>query len=431
MVSNCDPVVIVGASLGGLRTAEALRKSGYTGPIEVIGEEPHLPYNRPPLSKEALATQIDASALAFAQRESTADVLWHLGRRAVAVDVAGMTVTDDSGTSHPYSALVVATGLRPRQLDVEVVGGLGEVGRIGGVHVLRTLDDALALRANLVDGAKVVILGSGFIGCEVAATANKLGCDVTVVSSSRLPLERVLGADFAREIQRRHEANGVKFIFNTDVAEVATAASGDGLGAESQVSSLTLRGGERLACDVLVVAIGSIANTEFLRDTMIDISDGVLTNSAMQALDARGQVVARVYAVGDVARFANPLFDDVARRVEHWNIPSETAKRAAKAIVAWFADEAEIRGVAPSFSQADVVAETFAPLPSFWSDQFDMNILGFGSLGLADEVKLIEGELGGDFIFGYFKAGRFVGVAGVGMKARIQSYRPQFVVPSA
>ena len=413
-----SPVVIIGASLGGLRTAEALRRSGYLGPIEVIGEEPHAPYNRPPLSKEALATQIDASALAFAQREATADVVWHLGRRAVSVDVAGMTVTDDSGASHPYSALVVATGLRPRQLDAEVVGGLGEVGRVGGVHVLRTLDDALALRANLVAGAKVVILGSGFIGCEVAATANKLGCDVTVVSSSRLPLERVLGADFAREIQRRHEAHGVKFIFNTGAAEVETVAAGAG----SRASSLTLRGGEKLACDVLVVAIGSIANTEFLHNTPIDISDGVLTNLAMQALDGSGHVVPGVYAVGDVARFANPLFDDVARRVEHWNIPSETARRAAKVIAAGFAE-----GAIPS--QADVVAETFAPLPSFWSDQFDMNILGFGSPALADEIKLLEGDLIGDFIFGYYQAGRLIGVAGIGMKARIQSYRAQVATP--
>ena len=405
-----SPVVIIGASLGGLRTAEALRKSGYTGPIEVIGEEPHLPYNRPPLSKEALATEIDASTLAFAQREATADVVWRLGRRAVAVDVASKLVVDDTGDSHHYSALVVATGLRPRPLDFTA--------GTSGVHVLRTLDDALALRADLVAGAKVVILGSGFIGCEVAATANKLGCDVTVVSSSRLPLERVLGADFAREIQRRHETHGVKFIFNTDVAEVVTVAAGAG----SRASSLTLRGGEKLACDVLVVAIGSIANTEFLQNTPIDISDGVFTNSAMQALDARGHVVPGVYAVGDVARFANPLFDDVARRVEHWNIPSETARRAAKVIAAGFAEGA-------TSSQADVVAETFAPLPSFWSDQFDMNILGFGSPALADEIKLLEGELGGDFIFGYYKENRLVGVAGIGMKARIQSYRGQVATP--
>lgn len=408
-----DPVLIVGASLGGLRVAEALRRSGYLGPIEVIGEEPHPPYNRPPLSKEALATQIDAPALAFAQRESTADVVWHLGRRAVSLDVASKRVVDDSGEAHAYAALVVATGLRPKKL--EAAAGLR------GVHVLRTLDDAIALRGDLVPCAKVVILGSGFIGCEVAATARKLGCSVTVVSSSARPLERVLGADFAGKIQRRHEAQGVKFIFNSDITEVA---------GESAVGRLTLRDGQSIECDVLVVAIGSIANTEWLANSPIDITDGVLTNSAMQALDQAGLPVPSVFAVGDVARFANPLFDDVARRVEHWNIPSETAKRAAKVIAAGFADRgAEVAGSSVGSVETQFIAERFAPLPSFWSDQFDMNILGFGNPSLGDEARLLEGDLGGDFIFGYYTGDRLVGVAGIGMKSRIQSYRTQFVVP--
>ncbi|MEO0025120.1 MAG: hypothetical protein RL196_1561 [Actinomycetota bacterium] len=361
--------------------------------------------------RRALATQIDASNLAFPRRESTSDVNWQLGRRAVSLDVNLKQVVDDSGEAHAYSALVIATGLRPKQLDI--ARGLR------GVHVLRTLDDAVALRGDLTPGAKVVILGSGFIGCEVAATANKLECSVTVVSSSRQPLERVLGADFAGEIQRRHEAHGVRFVFETDIADVSTAGSGK----SSSINGLTLRNGERLECEVLVVAIGSIANTDWLADSQIDITDGVLTNNAMQALDAAGQVVADVYAIGDVARFANPLFDDVARRVEHWNIPSETAKRAAKVIAAGLANDGALTGT--------VAAETFAPLPSFWSDPFEMNILGFGSPARADEAKLLEGELSGDFIFGYYKQGRLVGVAGIGMKGRIQSYRTQFVLPEA
>jgi len=408
---HLDPVVIVGASLGGLRAAEALRRSGYLGAIKIIGEEPHPPYNRPPLSKEALATQIDGSALAFPLRESVADVNWLLGRRAVSLDVNLKQVIDDSGEVHSFSALVVATGLRPKQLEI-AKSDLTETA-LGGVHVLRTLDDAISLRGSLLPGANVVIVGSGFIGCEVAATASKLGCSVTVVSSSARPLERVLGGEFAGEIQRRHEGQGVKFIFNSDVTEVAGDAG---------VSRLSLRGGERLDCDALVVAIGSVANTDWLANSPVDIADGVLTNSAMQALDLNGRVVKDVYAVGDVARFSNPLFDEVARRVEHWNIPTETAKRAAKVIAAGFADGAELE---------NVLSEQFAPLPSFWSDQFDMNILGFGNPALADEVRLLEGDVASEFILGYYQARRLVGIAGLGMKSRIQSYRGHFAVPAS
>ena len=416
---NSNPVVIVGASLGGLRTAEALRRFGYLGAIEIIGEEKHPPYNRPPLSKEALATEVKVESLTFAQRDSTADVTWHLGRRAVSADVENKIVVDDAGVEHRYSALVIATGLRPKTLEIAKTN-INETG-LGGVHLLRTLDDALALRANLVAGARVVIVGSGFIGCEVAATATKLGCNVTVIGKSGAPLATVLGPEFGAEIQRRHELNGVKFIRNVDDLELL---SEERLGGQ-RVAGVKLGSGVRLECDVLVVAIGSVANTEWLQSTAIDTTDGVLTNSAMQALDLNGRVVANVYAVGDVARFSNPLFDNVARRVEHWNIPTETAKRAAKVIASGLAESAAAEGA----YAAAVIAETFAPLPSFWSDQFDMNILGFGTPSLADDVRLIEGDVASDFIFGYYKIGRLVAVAGLGMKSRIQSYRGHFAVP--
>ena len=164
------PVVIVGGSLAGLRSAEGLRKAGYLGPIKVIGNEPYLPYNRPPLSKDLLGGTGEIEEIYFPIKESVADIEWVLGQAATSLDTTTQKVTDLSGTNHPYSALVIATGLRPKPLPVDANG-------ISGVHALRTFDDAVALRKQLLPGVKVLILGAGFIGCEVAATAIKAGCN--------------------------------------------------------------------------------------------------------------------------------------------------------------------------------------------------------------------------------------------------------------
>jgi NADPH-dependent 2,4-dienoyl-CoA reductase/sulfur reductase-like enzyme len=394
------PVVIVGASMGGLRAAEALRRFGYLGPITAIGDEPYSPYNRPPLSKEVLANEVSHEAVAFAQRPATADVNWVLGTRAESADLEHRTVTDSNGQVHPYSALIIATGLRPKRLQVSN-------SELVGRHAVRTLDDAIALRAALETGARVVILGAGFIGCEVAATARKLGCDVTVVAPGVHPIVRPLGVELARELQRRHEAEGVRFKMKTAITDL--------LG-EGKVTAVLLDSGEELACDVFVEAIGSDTNTEWLEGTGLDLSDGVLTDNAMRALRVDGSACEDVFAIGDVARFANPMFDDVARRVEHWNIPTDTAKRVGQVLAAQL-NAAENR--------PEVLDETFAPVPSFWSDQFEMHILAFGLLALADEVKLIHGEIEGDCVFGYYREGQMVGVCGIGMRSTVQGYRAQ------
>lgn len=392
------PVVIVGASMGGLRAAEALRRFGYLGPITAIGDEPYAPYNRPPLSKEVLANEVSHEAVAFAQRPATEDVNWVLGTRAVAADLEHRTVTDSNGQVHPYSALIIATGLRPKRLQVNN-------SELSGRHAVRTLDDAIALRAALVPGARVVILGAGFIGCEVAATARKLGCAVTVVAPGVHPIIRPLGLELSREIQRRHEAEGVRFKMKTAVSDLI---------GEGAVSAVLLDTGEELSCDVFIEAIGSDTNTEWLEGTTLDLSDGVLTDNAMRAAKTDGSVYEEVFAIGDVARFANPMFDEVARRVEHWNIPTDTAKRVGQVLAAKL-NEGE--------NWPEVLNEKFAPTPSFWSDQFEMHILAFGLLALADEVKLIHGEIDGECVFGYYRAGDMVGVCGIGMRSTVQGYR--------
>jgi len=397
------PVVIVGASMGGLRAAEALRRFGYAGPITAIGDEPYAPYNRPPLSKEVLANEVSHEAVAFLQRVATEDVNWVLRTRVASADLEHETVTDVNGVVYPYSALIIATGLRPRRLQVAN-------GQLAGRHAVRTLDDAIALRAELVPGARVVILGAGFIGCEIAATARKLGCEVTVVAPGVHPIIRPLGVELAKELQRRHEAQGVKFQVKSNIADLI---------GEARVEGVVLDDGTRIECDLLVEAIGSHENTEWLEGNDLDLSTGVLTDNALRAVRADGSAWSNVFAIGDVARFANPVFDDVPRRVEHWNIPTDSAKRVGQVL-------------APMLTGADtypsVLLEPFAPIPSFWSDQYEMHILAYGLLGLANEVELLEGQIDGDCVLGYYRNGKMVGVCGIGLRTVVQSYRKEFIL---
>jgi NADPH-dependent 2,4-dienoyl-CoA reductase/sulfur reductase-like enzyme len=394
------PVVIVGGSLAGLRSAEGIRKAGYSGPIKVIGNEPYLPYNRPPLSKELLSGSGEIDEIYFPIKESVADIEWVLGQAATSLDTKEQKVTDLSGASHSYSALVIATGLRPKPLPVDSNG-------ISGVHVLRTFDDALALRKQLLPGVKVVILGAGFIGCEVAATAIKAGCKVKVVARGHEPMEEALGKTLAKEVKRRHELKGVEFV---------KGASVFGLIGDGHVQRIILDSGVIYDADLVVVAIGSLPNTEWLEGSGIDVSNGVLVDGGLRALSSDGAVIENVFAVGDVARYVNPLFDEVPRRVEHWNLPTETGKRAGQILGKQLNGE----------SVADMLAEPFAPLPSFWSDQYDMHILAFGMTYLADRSELVAGELSGECVLEYFRNDKLVGVCGIGMRPTIQSYRTKF-----
>lgn len=396
------PVVIVGASLAGLRCAEALRRNKYLGPIKIIGDEPHLPYNRPPLSKDLLSSDTGIDEVLFPLKDSISDVDWVLQTAVSSVDTKAQVVTDLSGTKHPYSYLVIATGLRPKPLPVDSNG-------ISGVHALRKIDDAISLRGSLFAGARVLILGSGFIGCEVAATAIKKGCEVRVVSRYHEPIEHALGKTLSSEVKKRHIEKGVKFV---------SGASVFGLIGDGALERVILDSGVIYDADVLVVAIGSLPNTEWLSGSGIDITDGVLVDSTMRAIDESGNALPNVFAIGDVARYPNALFDQIPRRVEHWNLPSETAKRAAEVIVA------DHEGG----SLDEVVAKTFAPLPSFWSDQYEMNILSFGMTYLADDSKLVAGEISGDCVFEYYRQGELVGVCGIGMRPLVQSYRTKFEI---
>jgi 3-phenylpropionate/trans-cinnamate dioxygenase ferredoxin reductase subunit len=399
------PVIIVGASMGGLRTAEALRRAGYTGPVTVIGEEPYAPYNRPPLSKDVLSTGVSHDAVAFPARAATADVRWMLGSRVVSTDLVARTVTTDDGREHPWGALVIATGLRSRRLELP---------RITGRHCVRTLDDAMALRDELVPGARVVVVGAGFIGCEVAATARKLGCEVTIVAPGAEPLIRPLGALVGAELRRRHEQHGVSFALGRTVTVILGEVAFEGL---------QLDNGEVVAGEVLVEAIGSECNTEWLNATDLDLTDGVLADSALRAVSTNGTVRDDVYVVGDIARFPNLMFDDVARRVEHWNIPTDTGKRAGAVLGARLAADG---------SFTEIVARGFTPMPAFWSNQFEVGVQAYGLPALNDgDIRILHGDLSGAVAVGYYRADRLVGVVGLGLKAELLPFRQEIAAHAA
>jgi NADPH-dependent 2,4-dienoyl-CoA reductase/sulfur reductase-like enzyme len=220
---------------------------------------------------------------------------------------------------------------------------------------------------------------------------------------------RPLGEQLAAELQRRHESHGVQFKLNHGISDLT--------GTE-KISGVVLDNGEVIQADVLVEAISSHCNVEWLSETSLDISNGVLADSALRAVTTDGKSVEGVYVVGDLARFANPLFDNEPRRIEHWNIPTETGKRVGSVLSAYLAD-------AENF--AELVATPFMPLPSFWSDQYEMKIQGFGMPGLADRYELVAGELSDELVMGYFRGEILIGVVGIGMTSEVMKYRKELV----
>lgn len=382
-------VVIVGAGLGGLRTAEALRSHGFAGTITVVGDEEHLPYNRPPLSKEALAGGVDVSGLVFRRKSSIDDVDWRLGSPAVASDLAARTVTLADGSVLGFDGLVVASGIRPRRLPIP--------GPAAGRHVLRTAADAHTVRDLLRPGCHVLIMGAGFIGCEVAATARKLGAEVAIVAIDAQPMIRPLGAELGAGMRRRHEEHGVRFHLGHTI---------DAFDGDDRVRMAALSNGTELPADVVVEAVGSVTNAEWLVGNDLDLTDGLLTDSAMQV----DTPLAPVVAVGDIARHPNALFGTIPRRIEHWNMPTETGRRAGATMAALLSGEEPDRG-------------PFTAMPSFWSDQYHHKLQSFGMPGIADRIELVEGSADGPCIVEYHDASGLVGVVGVDRTQELAPYR--------
>jgi 3-phenylpropionate/trans-cinnamate dioxygenase ferredoxin reductase component len=397
-------VVVVGAGMGGLRAAEGVRKAGFADELVLVGAELHMPYNRPPLSKEVLASEVEHELVAFPLRAVLGEVDWRLGSGAESLDLHERVVQLGDGERLSFDGLVIATGLRSRRLDLPGPPPTTAAGR----HAVRTLDDAAALRAQLQPGARVVVLGAGFIGCEVAATARVLGCEVVCAAIDAYPMVHPLGPMLGAEMQRRHEAKGVQFHLGVGIV---------GFHGDTRVTGVELADGSVLPADVVVEAISSHCNTEWLFDSGLDLGDGVLADNVLRVLTTDGKPVDGVHVVGDLARFPNPRFDDVPRRVEHWNMPTETGKRAGLALASY------LRGA----GYDDVLTTAFEPIPAFWSDQYEIRLQSYGALNLADDdgVEVLEGDVTDEVVVGYRRGGQLVGVAGLGMLPRVNSYRAQ------
>lgn len=387
-------IVIVGASMGGLRAAEQLRAAGWPGHIEVIGDEAHGPYNRPPLSKEMLTggelgLEEALASVAFRKKRSIQDVVFRTGCKVVASDLGAKSLRLESGESLSYDGLVIATGIRPKRLQI--------TGPDLGRHVVRTVEDSIGLRRELVPGARVVVIGAGFIGCEAATTAVTNGCTVTLVEGGKGPMHRPMGATVAAAFRKRLARRGITCLPETHAVEYVANGTDP-----QRVGAVRMSDGQIVEADVVIEAIGSVPNTEWLRGNGLDLDDGVLADQYLRVLDAENAVV-----VGDVARFPDNRLGVPPRRVEHWSTPGDTAKTAARTLIAQLN-----RAILPPACEA---------LPNFWSDQLGLRITGLGTPDLADRHEVLEGSLediDAGIVVGYFKGSRMVGAVAAGVNAK-------------
>jgi NADPH-dependent 2,4-dienoyl-CoA reductase/sulfur reductase-like enzyme len=329
------------------------------------------------------------------QRRSATDIEWRLGAPAAAADLAGRRLILADGTELGYDVLVAASGLRPRRLTLP--------GPARGRAALRTLEDCLDLGRRLRPGSSVAVVGAGFIGCEIACTAAALGCRVTLVEPQPQPLARSLGPAVGAAIAEYLAEQGIAVRTGTSVTEIQGSVRDPGT-----VGAIVLTHGTVIPADVLVEALGSIPNTEWAQGNDLDLSEGFRCDNYLR-VEGRPEFV----AVGDVARFPNLRLDGEPRRVEHWAMPSETARRAAGTLIAGLDG-----GPADS---------PFAPLPSFWSDLGALRLQSFGAPALGDRSSVMEGTLGSpeDLVhgvaIGYHRGPTLVGVLLVNLPAARRS----------
>ncbi len=395
-LSADSKVVIVGASLAGWRAVETLRAEGHVGSIVLVGEERHLPYDRPPLSKQILAGTWppEKAVLADSRRASEHRVEEVLGRRAVHLDAAAKKLELDDGTVLLGDGLVIATGASPRPLP-----GTDDLTQREGLFTLRTLDDSLALRAAVtaVDRAKVVVIGAGFIGAEVASTCADLGCRVTVLEALDVPLRNVLGHMIGSHFGTLHESHGVHLRTGVSIECVRRAGTeeGDRLVVE-------LDGGEVIPAEVVVVGIGVLPATEWLADSGLTIDNGVVCDERLFAADD-------IVAAGDIARWQWRRDGDVEQiRIEHWQVAAEAGVAAARSLLAGRSD-----------------APAFTPVPYFWSDQYGIRLQVLGTPRGSDEIHIAEGTPEeGKFVALFGRAGRLRAVMAISKPRQLMGFRP-------
>ena len=381
-MSKASGIVIVGGGLAGARTAEQLRKSGYQAPIVIVGEESHLPYDRPPLSKEVLSDPVRGLSdvlLRPVEFYEENDIAVVLGVAAESLDPAARTVALADGTVLDYDEVVIATGLEPRRIP--------SFPDLDGIAVLRSYDDAMALRERAVAAGRAVVVGAGFIGCEVAASLRSLGVAVTLVEPQPAPLAGVLGERIGELVARVHRAEGVDVRTGVGVAEVR--------GSDGRVSEVRLSDDSLLPADLVVVGIGSRPATDWLVGSGVALDNGVVCDEVGRASEEH------VWALGDVASWRDAVGHQI--RVEHWSNVGDQARVMVPAML----------GQEP----AAVVA-----VPYFWSDQYDVKIQCLGEPAPGDVVHVVEDD-GRRFLAYFERDGVLSGVVGGGMPGKVMKTR--------
>lgn len=347
-------VVIIGAGLSGLRTAERLRRLGHTGTITLVGEEPHVAYDRPPLSKSLLVQEQTPPApptLRAEEKYAELDLDLRLGVRAKALAPSERVVELEDGTHVRYDQLVIATGSRARRVPAWE--------HHDNVHTLRTFEDCLALRDALRTARHLTVIGAGVLGGEVAASGRALGLQVTLVEALSAPLERVLGAELGASVAQLHRDRGVDVRLGVAVERI------DG---EHSAEGVVLGDGHVVETDVVVVAIGSVAETSWLAGSGVRISDGVVCDE-YGAADVPG-----VHVVGDAAVMVHPGAA-APLRLEHWTSAGDTAAVVAHNLLA-----------------APEERKPLTEVPYFWSDQYDVKIQGLGIPSPEDQIDVVAGD---------------------------------------
>lgn len=380
-------VTVVGASLAGLSAARALRGHGYDGRIQIVGAEPHPPYDRPPLSKEFLAGAVAAASLALESAEDDAlDLHWRLGRRAVRLNPADRAVVLDTGERLAGDGVVVATGAKARQLPGP---------RLAGTHTLRTLDDALELRAALRPGARLVVIGAGFIGAEVASTARRLGVEVTVVEAAPVPLAGPLGEEMGKVCAALHAEHGVRLV---------TGALGALPVGDRRVRAVRLADGTELPADVVVTGIGSVPCVDWLAGSGLKTDGGVLTDERCAT------AIPGVVAVGDCAVAPNG-YAGTLLRAEHWTHAQQQPAVAAATLLG-----------------RDHQLSPLAAVPYFWSDQYGVRLQFAGHRKAGDVVEVTDGDLDSRrFVAVYQRDGRPVAVLAMNQPKPFARWRRELV----
>ncbi|GAS97157.1 ferredoxin reductase [Mycolicibacterium canariasense] len=378
-VTNNGGIVIVGGGLAAARTAEQLRRAEYTGPITIVSDETHLPYDRPPLSKEVLRNPEHDVVLKPQEFYDENNITLRLGSAATSVDTTAQTVTLADGSVLGYDELVIATGLVPKRIpsfpDLE------------GIRVLRSIDESAALRAHAATARRAVIVGAGFIGCEVAASLHQLGVDVVIVEPQPTPLASVLGEQIGALVTRLHEAEGVRVRCGVGVASVVGT---------DEVEKVVLSDGTELDADLVVVGIGSHPVTGWLQGSGIEVDNGVVCDGVGRAS------APHVWAIGDVASWRTEVGHQV--RVEHWSNVAEQARALVPALL----------GQEP--------ASAVTTVPYFWSDQYDVKIQCLGEPAAGDTVHIVEDD-GRKFLAYYERDGVLTAVVGGGMPGKVMKAR--------